>query len=72
MVSIKESVPKSAKNWPCFIFVNSGYELAFLTDNEKYFVSIDHKRVYLVNEVDGWNMVFPTTKDLHQLFQIKK
>lgn len=70
MVSIKESVPKSAKLWPCFIFTNNGYELAFLTDDEKYFVSIDHKRVYLVNEVNGWSMVSPTIKDLHQLFHI--
>lgn len=71
MVSIKESVPKSAKLRPCFIFINNGYELAFLTDDEKYFVSINHKRVYLVSEVNGWSMVSPTTKDLHQLFHIE-
>ena len=32
-------------------------DIAFLTDDEKYFVSIDHKRVYPVNEDIIWSMI---------------
>lgn len=32
-------------------------DMVFLTDDEKYFVSFDHKRVYPVNEDIIWCMV---------------
>ena len=44
MISIKEHIPKSAKCTPCWIFINGKYDFAYLTEDEKYFVSTDHKR----------------------------
>lgn len=58
MVSCGELIPKSAKVEPVWIKLsglgNVKYELAFLTDDEKYFVSIDHRRVYLVTPDILW------------------
>ncbi len=34
---------------PVWIEDNNTIDLVYLTDDEKYFVSIDHKRVYSVN-----------------------
>lgn len=53
-------IPKSAKIMPIWIQDNSIYpkiDLVYLTDDEKYFVSIDHKRVYPVNENILYDMV---------------
>lgn len=53
-------IPKSAKVMPIWIRSNDEYwknDLVYLTDDEKYFVSIDHKRVYPVNENLLWDMV---------------
>lgn len=46
MISIKEHIPKSAKKMPCWIFTQTKYDLVYLTEDEKYFVSINHKMVY--------------------------
>jgi hypothetical protein len=67
MVSIKEHIPKSAKKMPCWIFTQIKYDLVYLTDDEKYFVSTDHKRVYPLIVVDGWSMAYPLDKDISQL-----
>lgn len=44
---------------PCWIHtsLNDKIDLVYLTEDEKYFVSADHKRVYQVNEVDKWGIV---------------
>lgn len=55
MISIKEYIPKSAKVSPCWIFIDGKYDLAYLTEDEKYFVSTDHKRVYPLEVVNGWS-----------------
>ncbi len=60
-------IPKSAKTMPIWIKENSNdlaWDLVYLTDDERYFVSIDHKRVYPVRESLLWNMVdVPTNCD---------
>ena len=56
MISIKEHIPKIAKCTPCWVFINGKYDLAYLTEDEKYFVSTDHKRVYPLEIVDGWSI----------------
>ena len=67
MVSIKEHVPESAKKMPCWIFIQNKFDLVYLTEDEKYFVSIDHKRVYPLIAVDAWSMVYPLDEDISQL-----
>lgn len=42
MASIKEHIPKSAKKMPCWIFTQTKYDLVYLTEDEKYFVSIGY------------------------------
>lgn len=53
-------MPKSAKVLPCWVFINGKYDLAYLTEDEKNFVSTDHKRTYPLEIVDGWSI--PETK----------
>lgn len=57
--TIKEHIPKSAKIMPVWLKIteDESRDMVFLTDDEKYFVSIDHKRVYPVNEDIIWSMV---------------
>ena len=55
--TIKEHMPRSAKVTPVWIKDNNTSDLVYLTDDEKYFVSIDHKRVYPVNNDIFWIMV---------------
>lgn len=53
-------IPKSAKIMPVWIrydSISSKNDLVYLTDDEKYFVSIDHKRVYPVKGTIIWTMV---------------
>lgn len=53
-------IPKSAKIMPVWIrddSISSKNDLVYLTDDEKYFVSIDHKRVYPVKGTILWTMV---------------
>lgn len=53
-------IPKSAKIMPIWIKENLNelaWDLVYLTDDEKYFVSIDHKRVYPVHGDILWNVV---------------
>lgn len=53
-------IPKSAKMMPVWIrydSISSKNDLVYLTDDEKYFVSIDHKRVYPVKGTIIWTMV---------------
>ena len=52
-------IPKSVKVFPCWISKDEKYDLCYLTDNEEYFVSIDHKRVYKLEEVDKWHYAYP-------------
>ncbi|HAU85341.1 MAG TPA: hypothetical protein DCW90_07525 [Lachnospiraceae bacterium] len=59
MVSIKVHIPKSAKDTPCWVFIDGKYDLAYLTEDEKYFVSIDYKRVYSLEVVSGWSIPSP-------------
>lgn len=49
----------SAKIMPCWVHTpfDDMVDLVFLTDDERYFVSTDHKRVYKVNEIDKWTIV---------------
>ena len=42
---------------PVWVKIGTKNDLVYLTDDEKYFVSIDRKRVYLVNKDVLWNMV---------------
>jgi hypothetical protein len=59
-VSIEKHIPRSAKVIPIWIKENiNDYrnDLVYLTDDEKYFVSVDHKRVYPVNSSIVWNML---------------
>lgn len=59
-VSIEKHIPRSAKVIPIWIKENiNDYrnDLVYLTDDEKYFVSVDHKRVYHVNSSIVWNML---------------
>lgn len=67
MVLIKERIPKSAKKVPCWIFTENGFDLVYLTDDEKYFVSVNHKKVYMLNEVPGWSMALPSDEDLFKM-----
>ncbi len=55
--TIKEHIPKSAKVMPVWLIFTDSRDMVFLTDDEKYFVSIDHKRVYPVNEDIIWSMI---------------
>lgn len=57
--TIKEHIPKSAKIMPVWLIFteDDSRDMVFLTDDEKYFVSIDHKRVYPVNEDIIWSMI---------------
>lgn len=48
-------------------FIDGKYDLAYLTDDEKYFVSTDHKRVYSLDEVIEWNVAIPLDEDIDQL-----
>ena len=53
-------IPKSAKITPVWIrddSISSKNDLVYLTDDEKYFVSIDHKRVYPVKGTILWTMI---------------
>ena len=55
--TVAEHTPSSAKVMPIWICDNDKkIDLVYLTDDEKYFVSTDHKRVYLVDDV-MWKMV---------------
>lgn len=55
--TVAEHTPSSAKVMPVWICDNDKQiDLAYLTDDEKYFVSTDHKRVYFVDDV-MWAMV---------------
>lgn len=54
--TVAEHTPSSAKVMPIWINADGKVDLAYLTDDEKYFVSIDHKRVYLVDDV-MWKIV---------------
>ncbi len=57
---LKNYIPSSAKVMPIWIKDNSispKNDLVYLTNDEKYFVSIDHKRVYPVKETLLWAMV---------------
>lgn len=58
-VPISEYKPRSAKNFPVWIKIkkSSGVDMVFMTTDEKYFVSIDCKRVYTIDEVESWTMV---------------
>lgn len=50
--TVAEHTPSSAKVMPVWICDNDKQiDLAYLTDDEKYFVSTDHKRVYPSNSV---------------------
>lgn len=51
MIRCQTHIPRSAKIEPVWIKdpdSNDTYDLVYLTDDENYFVSVDHKRVYLV------------------------
>ena len=54
--TVAEHTPSSAKVMPVWIKADGKVDLAYLTDDEKYFVSTDHKRVYFMNDV-MWAMV---------------
>lgn len=58
-IPISRSIPMSAKIMPCWVHTpfDDMVDLVFLTDDERYFVSTDHKRVYKVNEIDKWTIV---------------
>ena len=55
--TIGDHIPRSAKIIPVWVKIGTKNDLVYLTDDEKYFVSIDRKRVYLVNKDVLWNMV---------------
>lgn len=53
-----EHVPKSAKVQPILIKdMNEHFDIVYLTQDEKYFVSTDHERVYPVEDVFEWTMI---------------
>lgn len=55
--TVAEHTPISAKVMPVWIYDNDKKtDLVYLTDDEKYFVSTDHKRVYPSNSV-LWSIV---------------
>lgn len=54
--TVAEHTPSSAKAMPVWIKADGKVDLAYLTDDEKYFVSTDHKRVYFMDDV-MWAMV---------------
>ena len=57
---LENHIPRSAKRMPIWIKESSDCihnDLVYLTDDEKYFVSIDHKRVYPLQENLLWTMV---------------
>lgn len=49
-------LPKSAKQYPVYVYVKEKYsenirhDLCWLTEDSRYFVSVDHKRVYSVGD----------------------
>lgn len=67
MVSIKEHIPRSAKKMPCWIFTQTKYDLVYLTEDEKYFVSTNYKRVYSLDEVIGWSVALPLDEDIDRI-----
>lgn len=57
----KNHIPTSAKVMPVWIRSIDNYvDLVWLTEDEKYFVSVDHKRVY---QIEG-NIIYWTIVDL--------
>lgn len=53
-----ERVPKSAKVQPILIKdMKEHFDIVYLTQDEKYFVSTDHERVYPVEDVFEWTMI---------------
>lgn len=54
--TVAEHTPSSAKVMPVWVNADGKVDLVYLTDDEKYFVSTDHKRVYLAENV-VWEIV---------------
>lgn len=64
MTRCQTMIPRSAKVEPVWIRIDAytgatheEYEIAYLTDDEEYFVSIDHKRVYPVAPDILWTKI---------------
>lgn len=57
-IEINQQIPRSAKIMPCWIKVDvDKKDLVYMTDDEKFFVSIDHRRVYPVEQVEKWSLI---------------
>ena len=59
-----QDLPLSAKVSPIWVAVGEQVDIVFLTEDHRYFVSVDNKRVYPLNEIKYWTMqVRPTSPD---------